>query len=135
MEVIKRNGTREGVNFNKITNRLNKLVDQINNDTQMTTKIDVIKIAQKVCTAIYHGVNTQELDELSAEIAVSLSTECYDYGILAGYIAVSNMHKTTKSSFDEIIDIMYNDNVINDTLYKFVKENIKQIENKTKKLN
>lgn len=125
MEVTKRNGVREGVDFNKITNRLKTIANKIENN-----KIDVIKIAQKVCSAIYHGVSTQELDELSAEISISLSTEHIDYGVLASHITISNMHKTTKDKFMDIINIMKEENTITKELYETVKLNSSLIEDK-----
>ena len=87
MQVQKRNGNLENVDFNKITNRLKVL-----NDSDC---VDPIKVAQKVCNSIYDGVSTKELDELSAQIAISLSLEHPDYGLLASRICISNLHKST----------------------------------------
>lgn len=94
MQVIKRNNRLEKVDFNKITHRIAKIADEISSDT-----IDPIKVAQKVCQSLYDKVTTKELDELSAEIAISLSTNHPDYGVLASYISVDNLHKSTTGDF------------------------------------
>ena len=80
MHVIKRDGSKETVSFDKVSNRLNKLVNGDGN--QKTLKVDYIALAQKVCGDMYSGVHTYELDELSAQTCAGLITECVDYGIL-----------------------------------------------------
>lgn len=56
MFVIKRNGYKENVMFDKITSRIRKLCYGLNTD-----HIDPIKIAMKVIQGIYNGVTTVEL--------------------------------------------------------------------------
>ena len=105
MHVIKRDGTKETVSFDKVSNRLNKLVQGDGN--QKTLKVDYISLAQKVCGDMYSGVHTFELDELSAQTCAGLITECVDYGILASRLAISNHHKRTSPSFSETIQNLY----------------------------
>jgi ribonucleoside-diphosphate reductase alpha chain len=93
MQVIKRNGLSEAVSFDKITNRIKKVSTSISNE------IDPVRIAQKVCNSLYDNVTTKELDELSSEVSISLCTEHPNYGILASHLCVSNLHKSTNSSF------------------------------------
>jgi len=93
MQVIKRDLRFQPVDFNKITNRITKISNEISN------VVDPIKIAQKVCNSLYDNVTTKELDELSAEIAVSLSTEHPDYGVLASHLCTNNLHKNTLGDF------------------------------------
>ena len=100
--VIKRNGTKEEVSFDKVTRRLKKLC------YDLTTKVNPIIVAQKVCSQIYNNVTTIELDELAAQICVSMSTQNLEYGILASRIIISNNHKITSPSFSETIYILYN---------------------------
>ena len=100
MEVIKRNGNKEEVSFDKVKSRLQYLCKGLN--------IDPIKIAQQVVSRIYDNVKTHELDELSAEICATMSTENYEYGTLASRIIISNNHKNTSPSFSETIYILYN---------------------------
>jgi len=105
MHVIKRDGSKETVSFDKVSNRLNKLVNGDGN--KKTLKVDYIALAQKVCGDMYSGVHTYELDELSAQTCAGLITECVDYGILASRLAISNHHKRTSPSFSETIQHLY----------------------------
>lgn len=100
--VLKRDGRREPVKFDKITARIKKLaygLDPI---------VDVTELAQKVCLGVFDGVSTSALDDLAAETAAYMSTKHHDYSLLASRIAVSNLHKKTSSSFSETVDKLYN---------------------------
>ncbi|RMZ55431.1 hypothetical protein APUTEX25_003555 [Auxenochlorella protothecoides] len=110
MFVVKRDGRKEPVHFDKITARITKLSYGLNSDF-----CDPVLVAQKVTTGVYKGVTTSELDELAAETAASLTATHPDYAQarlimweLAARIAVSNLHKNTLKSFTETIKIMYN---------------------------
>ncbi len=103
MFVIKRNGYKENVMFDKITSRIRKLCYGLNTD-----HIDPIKIAMKVIQGIYNGVTTVELDTLTAEIAATCTTQHPDYAILAARIAISNLHKETKKLFSEVMKDLFN---------------------------
>lgn len=103
MQVIKRNGKREDVSFDKITARVKKLCYSL--DSQF---VDPIEIAKKVILGLYNGVSTSDLDNLAAETAASLATIHPDYAILAARIAVSNLHKNTNKSFSETMELLYN---------------------------
>ena len=94
MFVIKRDGKRESVKFDKITARIEKLCYGFN-------LVDPIDVAKKVIEGLYDGVTTSELDNLAAETAASLTTKHPDYALLASRIAVSNLHKNTIKSFSE----------------------------------
>jgi ribonucleoside-diphosphate reductase alpha chain len=100
--VIKRNGIKEEVSFDKVTRRLKKLCKDLSN------KVNPIIVAQKVCARIYNNVTTIELDELAAQICISLSTQYIEYGTLASRIIISNNHKITSPSFSETIYLLYN---------------------------
>tara|TARA_Y100000389_G_scaffold112868_2_gene110004 strand:+ start:481 stop:4182 length:3702 start_codon:yes stop_codon:yes gene_type:complete len=105
MYVIKRDGSREDVSFDKVSNRFKKL---IKGDPGMKSlKIDYISLSQKVCAEIYSGVKTHELDELAAQTCASLITDSSDYGILASRLAISNHHKKTSPSFSETVHLLY----------------------------
>ena len=93
MNVIKRNGKKETVKFDKITARVQKL------SYGLSSLVDVIEVTKKVIEGIYEGVATTELDNLAAETAASLTTKHPDYALLASRIAVSNLHKNTEKSF------------------------------------
>jgi ribonucleoside-diphosphate reductase alpha chain len=95
MQVIKRNGRRESVRFDKITARIEKL------SYSLSPFVNAIDVAKKVIEGIYDGVATTELDNLAAETAAALTTKHPDYALLANRIAVSNLHKNTVKSFSD----------------------------------
>ncbi|MCC6754473.1 MAG: ribonucleoside-diphosphate reductase subunit alpha [Saprospiraceae bacterium] len=111
MQVVKRNGKREDVSFDKITARIRKLCYGLDPNF-----VDSIEIAKKVILGLYDGVSTSELDNLAAETAATLAIVHPDYAILAARIAVSNLHKNTLKSFSETMDRLYQyiDPVTND---------------------
>ena len=96
MFVIKRDGTRESVKFDKITARIQKLSYGLE-----PTHVDPILVAKKVIDGVYDGVSTSDLDNLAAETAASLTVRHPDYAQLASRIAVSNLHKNTIKSFSK----------------------------------
>lgn len=103
MFVVKRDGRKEEVKFDKITSRVAKLCYGLDLDY-----VDPIKISMKVIEGLYNGVTTSELDNLAAETAASMTTRHPDYAILAARIAVSNLHRVTSKSFSETIEKLYN---------------------------
>lgn len=102
MLVIKRDGRKESVKFDKITAR----IDRLSYGLDMNF-IDPVEISKKVITGIFDGISTQELDNLAAEQAASLTTRHPDYAILAARIAVSNLHKLTSKSFSNTMKRLY----------------------------
>ena len=92
MYVVKRDGRREAVKFDKITARIKKLCYGLN------PLVTPEKVAMKVIEGLYDGVTTSELDNLAAEVAATNTITHPDYALLASRIAVSNLHKNTKKS-------------------------------------
>jgi ribonucleoside-diphosphate reductase alpha chain len=97
MYVIKRDGRREAVKFDKITARVKKLCYGLD------PMVDATQVTLKVVEGIYDGVSTTELDNLAAEVAATMTVKHPDYAQLASRIAVSNLHKSTKKSFSEVM--------------------------------
>lgn len=127
MLVVKRDGRRESVKFDKITARIEKLCYGL--DSRF---IQPIEVAKKVITGIYDGVTTQELDNLAAEIAATMTTVHPDYAHLAARIAVSNLHKKTSKSFSNTMKRLYtyidpktgeNASLISKEVYGIIKKN------------
>ena len=102
MYVLKRDGRKEAVKFDKITARVKKLCYGLN------LAVDPTKIAMKVIEGVYDGVTTTELDNLAAEIAATNTVTHPDYALLASRIAVSNLHKNTKKSFSQTMMDLHN---------------------------
>jgi ribonucleoside-diphosphate reductase alpha chain len=101
MYVVKRDGHKEPVMFDKITDRIKKLCYGLNE------RVDAVKVAMRVIEGLYDGVTTSELDNLAAETAASMTISHPDYAQLAARIAVSNLHKNTNKSFSETMNEMY----------------------------
>ena len=127
MLVVKRDGRRESVKFDKITARIDKMCYGLN-----TNYIEPIDIAKKVITGIYDGVTTIELDNLAAETAASMTTAHPDFAKLAARIATSNLHKVTSKSFSNTMKRLYtyidpktgeNAALISKEIYGIVKSN------------
>ncbi|PWV50824.1 ribonucleoside-diphosphate reductase subunit alpha [Chitinophaga sp. S165] len=127
MFVIKRDGHKEAVKFDKITARVEKLCYGLNAEY-----VDAIDVAKKVIQGLYDGVTTSELDNLAAETAASLTTKHPDYALLASRIAVSNLHKNTVKSFSKTMKKLYDyidpkvgkpAPLISDDVYEIIKNN------------
>jgi len=101
MYVVKRDGHKEPIMFDKITARVRKLCYSLNE------LVDPVKVSMRVIEGLYDGVTTSELDNLAAEIAATMTTTHPDYAKLAARISVSNLHKNTKKSFSETMSDLY----------------------------
>jgi len=126
MYVIKRDGRKEPIKFDKITARVKKLCYGLSPIVQPEM------VAMKVIEGLYDGVSTYELDNLAAEVSASKTIEHPDYALLASRISVSNLHKNTKKSFSDTIEDLYsyidpitgdNASLIADDVYQIIKDN------------
>lgn len=102
MYVVKRDGKKEPIKFDKITARIMKMCYGLD------PVVSPEGVTMKVIEAIFDGITTTGLDNLAAEVAVTKTIEHPDYAILASRIAVSNLHKETKNNFSEVMDDLYN---------------------------
>jgi ribonucleoside-diphosphate reductase alpha chain len=126
MFVLKRDGRREPVQFDKITARIKKLCYGLHD------AVDPTKIAMRVIEGVYDGVTTTELDNLAAEVAATNAVTHPDYAQLASRIAVSNLHKATKKSFTECMKDLHeyvdpvtgqNASLIADDVWEIIQKN------------
>jgi len=127
MLVLKRDGRRESVKFDKITARIERLCYGLD-----MNYVDPTSVAKRVIDGLYDGVTTEELDHLAAEIAASMTTKHPDYATLAARIAVSNLHKKTSKSFANTMKRLYtyvdpktgeNAPLISNDVYEFIRKN------------
>jgi len=102
MYVVKRDGTVQTVQFDKILTRVRRLGKEAN------LKINYTNLAMKVIDQIYNNIPTTKLDELCAEQCASLASTHPDYNALAGRIVVSNHHKNTTDKFSEAMRVLVN---------------------------
>jgi ribonucleoside-diphosphate reductase alpha chain len=126
MFVLKRDGKKEPVMFDKITARVRKICYGLN------PLVDPVKVAMRVIEGLYDGVTTSELDNLASEIAATMTTAHPDYAKLAARISVSNLHKNTKKTFSEVMEDLYTyvnprtgkkAPLLSDEVYKIIKDN------------
>jgi ribonucleoside-diphosphate reductase alpha chain len=131
MYVVKRDGRKEPIMFDKITARVRKLCYGLNN------LVDPVKVAMRVIEGLYDGVTTSELDNLAAEIAATMTTTHPDYAKLAARISVSNLHKNTKKSFSETMKDLYEyvnprtgkkAPLLSDEVYQVIAEHAEQLD-------
>lgn len=131
MYVIKRDGRKEEVHFDKITSRIHKLCYGLD-----PLHVDATIISQKVVPGLYPGVTTVELDELAAQTAASCATRHPDFSTLAARISVSNLHKQTSKSFVEVVELLHShvhpktkqpSPLVSDELYNIVMNNKEKI--------
>jgi ribonucleoside-diphosphate reductase alpha chain len=126
MYVVKRDGRKEAVKFDKITARVIKMCYGL--DPMVSPEA----VAMKVIEGLYDGVSTTDLDNLAAEVAAAKTTEHPDYALLASRIAVSNLHKETKKTFSDVMTDLYeyldpktgqNAALLSEEVYKIVVNN------------
>ena len=131
MYVVKRDGRKEPVMFDKITARVKKLCYGLNE------LVDPVKVAMRVIEGLYDNVTTSELDNLAAEIAATMTTSHPDYAKLAARISVSNLHKNTKKTFSEVMTDLYEyvnprteekAPLISDEVYEVIMENSEKLD-------
>ncbi|MAM19151.1 MAG: ribonucleoside-diphosphate reductase subunit alpha [Christiangramia sp.] len=131
MYVVKRDGRKEPVMFDKITARVKKLCYGLNE------LVDPVKVAMRVIEGLYDNVTTSELDNLAAEIAATMTTSHPDYAKLAARISVSNLHKNTKKTFSEVMTDLYEyvnprteekAPLISDEVYKVIMDNREKLD-------
>ncbi|MRI00933.1 ribonucleoside-diphosphate reductase subunit alpha [Kriegella sp. EG-1] len=131
MFVLKRDGKREPMMFDKITARVRKLCYGLNE------RVDPIKVSMRVIEGLYDGVTTSELDNLAAEIAATMTTTHPDFAKLAARISVSNLHKNTKKSFSETMEDLYKyvnprtgkkAPLLSDEVFKVISENAERLD-------
>ena len=132
MFVIKRNGKKEAVHFDKITARIHKLIYGLS-----ISEKDVIEIAKKVIQGIYDNITTTELDNLAAETAAAQTTIHPDFSVLAARIAVSNLHKNTLKLFSKTAQLLYEYTdpitqthapLISEEIYKIIRKNADELD-------
>lgn len=120
MFVVKRNGKREEVKFDKILQRVKALADG-------DLKIEPVSVSQKVVAGLHDGITSAKIDDLLAETAAVLTTEHPDYSYLAARIAVSSLHKST-GDFYQTMKALYKHGILADDFIENVKKHAKKLE-------
>lgn len=131
MYVVKRDGRKEAVKFDKITARIIKMCYGLD------PLVSPEAVAMKVIEGLYDGVTTTQLDNLAAEVAAAKTIDHPDYALLASRISVSNLHKETKKTFTETMTDLYNyvdpktgenASMLADDVYKIMMDNKERLD-------
>lgn len=125
MKVVTRGGNKEDVRFDLITSKIKHLSEDPSLGNKLNT--DPVFVAQNICSLIYDGITTSELDDFAASFSATLFKKDPDYLILASRIAINNHHKNTKNSFESVMQDLNTTGIISDTFMKTVTENSKAI--------
>lgn len=134
MKITKRNGVKQDLSFDKVLHRISNLATDKTIGVLNNIESDII--SQQVIKNIYDGITSSEMDDIASRIAISLTTENPEYGILASRIAISNMHKSTNESFVTSMEILYNNTtedgisvpLLNDTTINIIRNNKDEFE-------
>ena len=124
MFVSKRNGTKELLQVDKITHRIEALLTC----TRPCLEVDVKMLVQKVMNGTYDGVPTTDLDQLMAETAAHLLTTHRDYGVLATRVVISSLHKITTGRFGELTARLAGETMLGEAYVAFVDDQQSVIE-------
>ena len=128
--VIKRNGEKEIVSFDKILRRIKNLGQEAGG-----LNVNYTNLCVKIIDRLYNNIPTTQIDELTSQQCASLTTTHPDYGILAGRVVISNHQKNTDDDYMSVISKLYdfidgNGNhspLISKKFYDFTSGNIKII--------
>ena len=116
MQVIKRDGKKETISFDKITKRISDLCFGLEN-------VDPLLIAKDSINGIFDGIKTTDLDILSADICATKSHHHPEYNKLGGRILVSNIIKTTFEKYIDVVSLQYNAGIVSENFYNFILSN------------
>ena len=119
MMVTKRDGLKEPISLDKITNRVSVLSTGLN--------IDPIVVVQKAVPGLYNEITSTEIDTYLAETAASLTVEHPDYSYLAARIKANSLHKDTPG-FIISTKNLYDDGLLRKDYYNKVMANAEDIE-------
>jgi ribonucleoside-diphosphate reductase alpha chain len=132
MEVVKRDGSREPVKFDKISLRIKKSTWDLN-----TNYVDYVEVSRKVIAGLYDGVSTEELDRLAAETAASMITVHPDYSMLASRLLITSLYKRLNKNFSLSAKKLYEyinpktgepSGMISDETYEVIKKYGKELD-------
>jgi ribonucleoside-diphosphate reductase alpha subunit len=114
MKVIKRSGDSVPMKFDAVVTRISKLT------TGLSKTVDTTKVAQKVFSSMHDGISTQEIDSLSAEIAIGMITEDSDYEALATRIVASNIQKNSPKTFSAAMKGLYDQGILSEDTWETI---------------
>ena len=121
MNVIKRDGSKVEMSFDKILHRIKRIGEEEN------IKINFSALVMKIFDQLHNDISTTQIDELMAEQCASQSTLHTDYGILASRLIVSNYHKNTEPLFSNVMKQLYNFKDVNGVSVPMINDKVHNI--------
>ena len=128
VQVIKRDGRKEKVSFDKILARIESICNKLNLD-----RINTIEIAKMTIQGLYDGITTEELDFFASQRCAENIIDDPQYDKLAAGIYISNIHKTTSNDFMHVTELLYNNKDIKNNHYPLVTKEYYDVAKKYKK--
>ncbi len=123
MQVIKRDGTKEGVKIEKILHAVNRACRGIPN-------VESLEIAKRTINGLHDGSTTEELDNLSIATAVMLMAEEPNYSKVAARMLSENIRKEVgrNGAFRDYIKAASELGVLSDAVLGIAKQDVETIE-------
>ena len=122
MYVTKRNGKKEIISFDKILQRIKKVGKEAN------IQINYTSLVIKIIDQLFDGIQTDKIDEISAEQCASMASIHYDYSTLASRLIISNHHRNTSDSFSKTMKKLHAEHLLNDDFMQHVNHHAKQLD-------
>ena len=127
MKVITRSGATEDVRFDTITDKI-KHLSEYNEIWGKKLETDPVFVSQNICSLIYNGISTTELDEFAANFSATMFKHDPDYLLLASRIVVNNHHKNTNNSFVNCVNELYEAKLVTSEFFEIVRDNSEELE-------
>lgn len=124
MHVMKRDGSLEPVDVNKIVRAVSRCCDGLD-------EVDPLRIATRTISGLYDGATTAELDQLSIQTAASLIAEEPQYSRLAGRLLATFINKEVHNqeihSFSQSVKRGHELGLINDATLELVSQSARKL--------
>ena len=115
--VIKRNGTKQKLSFDKVLKRIEAL------SYDLSPVVNVAEIAKITVSRIVDGILTSELDTFAASECAMNAIIHPDYSVLAARIEIDSLQKETPKTFSNAVDILSTGPLLQPEFIEFVKAN------------
>jgi ribonucleoside-diphosphate reductase alpha subunit len=99
--VLKRNGTRVTVSFDRIWRRLSAIA------VDKKLMVNITNLTCSIISRIYPDITTSQIDDIAADECIQLSANHVDYGTLAAHLVVSSHQKNTMDSFSKTMKLLF----------------------------
>ena len=133
MQIIKRDGRKEPIDFDRMVDFVSRYTYGLDRDY-----INANQVAKRAFEGAYDGISIQDLIQLTVETAAAMTSKHPDYGLLAGRLAVSELHVNTSDSFSNTVEKMYyyknpktgeNAPMVSREIYDVIKKNAIDLDN------